>query len=152
MKIVLLVNQIIQPQYDGHVLSKQTCFHTQLAWCGHLYQSEHNIKCLLMFQLPGYTCEILFLAVKILGKPGPAAGRTARRDTAGKQPSEAAAAAAMQTIISKSCMHLNNRSFHILQRGERGRQGGSDREREKTRCRENEEVREGERHLSVTGS
>lgn len=128
----------------------KTCFHTQSAWCGHLYQSEHNIKCLLMFQLPGYTCEILFLAAKTLGKPSPAAGKTARRDSSGNQPSEAAAAA-MQTIISKSCRHLNNRSFHILPRGERGRQRCSDREREKTRCTENEEVREGERHLS-TGS
>ena len=47
-------------------------------------------------------------------------------------------------------MHLNNRSFHILEGGKRGRHGGSDRDREKTRYRENEEVMEGWREALVS--
>lgn len=33
-------------------------------------------------------------------------------------------------VISKSCMHLNNRSFHILQRREEGEGGSEQREGE----------------------
>lgn len=49
-------------------------------------------------------------------------------------------------VISKSCMHLNNRSFHILQCVQYVYVcmvvvGVSDREWEKARYRENEEVR-----------
>lgn len=53
-------------------------------------------------------------------------------------------------VIGKSCMHVNNRSFHILQRGRRGREVLTEREREeKTRYRKNEEVKEGGREALV---